>query len=206
MVYPDRLLPNPTFSCIDFDKVIGLADLVLVRHTDTTDIWDERGTLIAKHVAFQTDRLHDYSTSLLGEFEPEDIGWKFTSGSQFLALWEPGTSVDPPVYPTDVDWVNGRGAFYLLLPACHKISFDLETPGKVERATCYVIHTPIQGNFWHCSLRWMLQDQPVKDWDPEKTSRRVLKKARDFVIKQAKGRDGVPSYKSAPQESYHQLT
>lgn len=198
MEFPERLLPQPHFTFIDFEAV-SRPGLVLTRHTETTDIWDEHNRLKSGHVSFQTDHLHDYSTNLLGHFQADDIHWKWPKDSPFTALWQLGQRVDPPVWLNEVDWVDNRGAFFLAVPDCHQVAFTVETPTGVVQATCYVLHTPVCGNFWHCSLRWLSNEEDVTVWKPN-SRKHILKAARTFIIQHA--RAAQPVYESVPADKY----
>ena len=199
MEFPERLLPQPHFTFIDFEAVPRLW-LVLIRHTETAEIWDEYNRLKSDHVSFQTDHLHDYSTNLLGHFQINDIGWKWPKDSPFTTLWQSGQLVNVPVWPGEVDWINSRGSFFLTVPACYQITFAVETPTGMAQATCYVLHTPICGNFWHCSLRWLFDEDDVTKW-AVKRRKHILKAARTFIIQHAQA--AQPIYEPVSVDAYN---
>lgn len=208
MEYPIRLLPQPHFTLINFEAVSRL-ELVSIHHTETTDIWDENNALKAREVSFNgvTDYIHDYSVNLLGEFQINDIGWKWSKHSQCINPWHPGELVTTPACPGEVELVNNRGAFFLSIPDCYEIPFKVVTPNGIDEAICYVLHTPTCGNFWHCSLRWLAESQSgikedVKNWG-EKERKRILKAARIFIINRASA--FPPTYKAVPKSEYSGL-
>ncbi len=49
---------------------------------------------------------------------------------------------------------------------------------------CKVIHTPINANFWHCSVRWFCDDKDSSEMTKGER-RRVLSTAKTFLIEHA---------------------
>jgi hypothetical protein len=199
MAYPHQLLPEAHYQLLDFSQIRSQS-YFLIRHTDSTNILDPENRVKAENVAFQTDHLRDYSINLLGVFQPVDVGWQFAKESAYLNAWTPGDSAVPlPIIGTDVSFVSSRGSFFLLIDTFHQIQFLIETPTGKQTATCQVLHTPIRGNFWHCSLRWFVDGEDVADWSDTRR-KRVLKAARTFIIQNALLTE--PSYQAVPPPAY----
>ncbi|AQG81017.1 hypothetical protein [Spirosoma montaniterrae] len=203
MSYPERLLPQPTYKQIDFDWVSSRS-YYLVRHTDSTDITTEEGRLKSDYVVLQTDHLRDYSTNLLGEFEPDDVAWNWLKGTTCTQLWSGNCPGQMPTVGTDVEWVAGRGRFYLAIYQHHTFSFPAN--GGTEQITCRVLHTPTNGNFWHCSLRWWWNSEDVAtygdDRQAQKRRRQILSTAKTFITINALLTE--PTYQAVPPEAYQQ--
>lgn len=203
MSYPDRLLPQPHYKFIDFDKVASRS-YHLVRHTDSPNNVNEEERLKADQVVFQTDHLRDYSTNLLGEFAPDDVAWNWLRGTLCTDLWQEGEAGLMPQMEIDVAWVAGRGKFYLAIHQFHTISFPIN--GGTEQITCRVLHTPTRGNFWHCSLRWWWGEEDVDTWVDSKEvkakarRRTILSTARTFIITNAILIE--PPYQAVSPEAY----
>ena len=47
-----------------------------------------------------------------------------------------------------------------------------------------LLHTPINANYWHFSLRWFCDGEDVLGWT-EKKRRRILTAAKTFIIERA---------------------
>ncbi|MEY4903897.1 MAG: hypothetical protein RLZZ292_1712 [Bacteroidota bacterium] len=188
LIYPKRLLPTASFDLIDFDTYPSNA--ILIRHTEQKAIWDENNELGSEHLAAQTDHLKDYSTNLLGTFLLEDIRYKIlktsASATYFMALCQPIQAFNPqiPIYQQDFTIELERGYFLLRTDALHKktIRYD-EIEG--EEFTCAVIHTPINANIWHCSLRWFSKNGEDSSVLSKSQRRRMLGAAKSYIIKNA---------------------
>jgi hypothetical protein len=196
--YPERLLPRPIYRKIDFESAERNA-LFLVRHTDDADLLSENGQLKSEHVAYQTDHLRDYSTNLLGEFHRDDVHWQWPKYSEYLREWEEGTSVPVPTYPDQVSLNKDRGVFFLRISEFHNRKFTVETPKGQLTATCQVVHTPTRGNFWHCSLRWIVNGQDVIE-NTQGERKRILKEARHVIINRASL--NLPDYEPISPDNY----
>ncbi|MCU0338505.1 MAG: hypothetical protein MUE30_01365 [Spirosomaceae bacterium] len=181
--YPDYLLPRPEYQLIVFgDETPALPTHFLIRHTETEDIKDEFGNLRSDCVAFQTDHLHDYSTNLLGIFQIEDLRWKWLKGTICGDLWTIGEDGLQPVLEQDVTITENRGAFFLKIKELHQQLFDLPAPVEnTEKVECHVLHTPTRANFWHFSLRWIIEGEDTTNWE-KKRRRKVLETARSIII------------------------
>jgi hypothetical protein len=203
MLYPERLLPQSNYKQIDFSLVVSRS-YYIVRHTKSERITDEEGRLNEADVVLQTDHLRDYSTNLLGQFQPADTGWNWLKGTVCTDLWQSGEPGFIPVLGTDVEWIEERGQFFLAIYMFHNVVLPVD--GGEGNITCRVIHTPTRSNFWHCSLRWWLDDnqEDVAQWGDDKAAikrrRRILSTARTFIITNAILTE--PPYQSIPPEAY----
>lgn len=199
MHYPTTLLPETSYRILQFDDLPP--NLYLVRHTETIDILDEYGGLKSECVALQTDHLRDYSTNLLGEFAPEDCRLQLLKTgpnySQLRDLWQEETPVLTPSDGVDFDLSLERGWFFLKVDDFHQASFGTVSKDLPVLPTCTVLHTPINCNYWHCSLRWILQGV---DLETVKGNKYVLKLARSFIIENAIFNE--PAYQALPPEVY----
>ena len=183
--YPYSLLPQPNYQFIEFSKDKLEDSHFLARHTEEQNNQDEFGNLKASCVAFQTDHLHDYSINLLGTFKPDDLKWKWIKGTVCVELWLLGTEGIMPVLEQDVIINEERGAFYLNISQLHLQSFELPSPTtNTEKMDCLILHTPTKANFWHFSLRWIVQGEDTTNWET-KRRRKVLETARSVIISKA---------------------
>ena len=103
----------------------------------------------------------------------------------FTHLWYEKTEVNSvPQYTIDFDIVENRGVIFLRIGALNNVvlnNFDDSLPSK---PVCKVIHTPINVNFWHCSLRWFCNDKDSTEMSKSER-RRVLSAAKTFLIEHA---------------------
>jgi hypothetical protein len=185
MNYPSRLLPQPNYKHIDFNQ--KHQNCFLLRHTETQNIKDEFGKLRADCLAAQTDHLKDYSTNLFPNFILEDAKIRILKSENFgyfTQLWNDDILNNMPQHPIDFEIAENRGLFFLRIGEINYIvlnNFDDSLPSK---PVCRVIHTPININFWHCSLRWFCNDKDSSEMTKSER-RRVLSAAKTFLIEHA---------------------
>lgn len=181
--YPMRLLPQQHYTKIGWDD--SIAELYLVHFTTSKDLIDPttrklRASLVVK----QTDHMRDYSNSLLGIFKVEDVYWavqKCPSKDYFLKEWTPGKEVICPSVPSEFKKDDSRGYFFLKVGNCHNETIEF---GEDIKPVCVFLHTPVNSNFWHISLRWYLGGKDSGDLQGSKR-RLVLSSAKSFVIEKA---------------------
>ena len=182
MEYPTRLLPQLHYKRIDFDE--KHQNCYLLRHTDSKNIKDEFGKLRSDCLAAQTDHLRDYSTNLLSYFTVEDAKirlFKSENFPYFMQLWQ-GNNLDyTPQYVLDFERTEDRGAFFLRIGDLNDAIFSNFDDTLRSNPVCKVLHTPINANFWHCSIRWFLDGIDTLDMT-KSDRRRILSVAKTFLI------------------------
>lgn len=208
MDYPERLLPVATYHKIRFTAAHN--SCWLVRHTSDRDIWDEFGGLKHDAVTPQTDHLRDFSTNILGEYQPDDVYFHIIKPSQpslvydsLMAEWEEGNVVAVPEWPQDFGYDAGRGRYFLNVGRFHEKEFLTYDDSTGVKPVCKVLHTPINANFWHCSLRWFYNGIDTMGWDkgPEKKQRRrILETAKSYIKEQAEREE--PTYEAVAPTDY----
>lgn len=186
MSYPNRLLPQPNY--IKISNCTELLNCFLIRHTSSKEVIDiVTNKLKQELVVLQTDHLRDYSNNLLGIFELDDIYWSIQANEnkeRLIASWENGVEVTVPAVPFDFSVDYSRGYFFLEISKCHEkvVPFEDATSTVVK---CILIHTPINSNFWHFSLRWLCDGVDSTKLENKTKRRRFLAAARIFIIEKA---------------------
>jgi len=111
--------------------------------------------------------------------------------------------VSKPIVGVDVVRNSERGRFFWRLTDLNGVELqatDLNGDGKPLVFTGRVIHTPMNGNFWHCSVRWFLGELDSKQL-PGKTFSRFMKStARAFLRQNALSAE--PPYQALDPETY----
>lgn len=185
MKYPITLLPQPNYTPILFNE--NHQNCFILRHTESQNNRDEFGKLDASCLAAQTDHLKDYSTNLSPNFALEDAKIRLLKGenfSYFTQLWH-GVPINLiPRYPIDFDIENNRGMFFLRIGDINGAIFNDFDDNLPSKPVCKVIHTPTNSNFWHCSIRWFLDNKDTIDMSKNER-RRILSIAKTFLIEQA---------------------
>ncbi len=201
MDYPNRLLPVATHHKILFTSAHN--GCWLVRHTSDDDIWDEFGGLKDEAVTIQTDHLRDYSTNVLGEYQPNDVYFHILKVSPvhgvLMAEWNEGNAVDSPEWPQDFGYDDGRGYYFLNVGKFQGVEFVAYSDSTGVKPVCKVLHTPINANFWHCSLRWFYDGIDTIEWE-KKRRRRILETAKSYIKEQAKRTE--PIYEAVASSDY----
>ena len=184
MEYPAHLLPLKNYKIIDFDKA-NLGFGYLVRHTDDTDIRDAYGHLKGELIAIQSDHLRDYSTNLLGIFQLSDLQWQFKRETPCTLLWYPGDEAHRPTEQEVTLITQKRGCFFLNIATFNQARFSTKVEQEGEQQiACKIIHSPVKSNFWHCSLRWLCNDQGSHEWNKGKMNR-MKAYIRSFISQKA---------------------
>ncbi len=196
-VFPDRLLPKKNYKKIPVKTLLN--EGVLLRHTEGKDIINpEDGLVKAEKIASPTKRMTDLSTNLIGVFLPEDRYIKIereAKNGYFLRLWEEGTEVITPQFPEDFIIDENRGYFLLKIKDLHNKALEFEYNGEKLKGICKIIHTPMNWNFWHFSIHWLLEGKGDLDALPKinkrqkfflHSSRRLLAKIAFWEIETLK--------------------
>ncbi|CAN5176735.1 hypothetical protein BH23BAC1_BH23BAC1_50220 [soil metagenome] len=186
MNYPNRLLPQPNFKIIHWDEL--LKNHYLIHYTPTKDLIDpETKKLKIEYVVRQTNHLRDYSNNLLGVFLVEDIFWvpvkKSPKVDYFGAAWKDNTPVLTPNIPEDYIKDEERGYFFMKISDCHSEIVEFND-GTFASPECIVLHTPINANFWHFSLRWLFEGKDLQKWSGA-IERRMRTSAKAFILEKA---------------------
>jgi hypothetical protein len=184
MSYPIHLLPNKHFNRIGWHKELN--NHYLIRYTYNQDFIDDDGKLKPSSLVPQTDHLRDFSTSLLGKFDIDDIYLKIIGDNElyFLADWEEGTEVKIPSFNEDFSIELTRGRFFFCIGDLHNVELSKYEDKTEVIPFCSVIHTPINCNFWHFSIRWFHNGVDLISWTKDKR-RRILSSAKAFLIERA---------------------
>ena len=201
MDYPKRLLPVATYHKIEFSAIHS--GCWLVRHTEDKEIWDEFGDLKGEAVTPQTDHLRDYSTNLLGEYEPDDVYFHIIKESSLynilIAEWDEDDAIAIPIWPQEFGYEVERNRYFLNVGRFHEVELLAFDDSTGVKPVCKVIHTPINANFWHCSLRWFHDGVDTIGWEKKKR-RRILETAKSFIKEQAERTE--PIYEAVAPTDY----
>jgi hypothetical protein len=187
MEYPTRLLPQPNYKHILFEE--KHQNCFILRHTDSQDIKDEFGYLRSECLVAQTDHLKDYSTNLLPYFTLNDVKIRLLKSEDFdyfTQLWHYNNLNKTPQYHIDFDVVENRSLFFFRVGDIHQVIFNGFDDSLPAKPMCRIIHTPINANFWHCSVRWFFNDKNLSDTEMTKgQKKRILSLAKAFLIERA---------------------
>lgn len=204
LFYPDYLLPQANFCYINQD----LSDKYLVRHTNSKDFIDiQTNKLLVEHLCSPKEQLQDLSTNLLSNFTIQDIEIELIdeggNKAYFQEYWKEGVRIDKlPIHEKDFKFNKNRGYFFLSINQINGKPQPYTIAGKDGfYATCQVIHTPTNTNFWHFSLRWF--DREGKDLREVSGSfkNRLFSSARTMVSELAEY-EQIPNYELLTESFY----
>lgn len=185
--YPERLLPKANYHYIE--DFVPLSGHYLQRwmSPDWEVEYDEGDPVIAGDtIQIASGHIADFSTNLIGVFLPEDRAFQLTPlglekfGSLFIVVEDVSAPQSPDyTYQPDlkqlflnIGKITGKAAIY---------NKGEETELK---AICTPKHTPIKGNFWHVSLRWINGEGDALN-QKGKWKRRMLTNARTIIAEHA---------------------
>jgi len=203
MSYPAHLLPAINYKKIDFDAT-ERRNRYLVVYTDDKNIIDPRTERPRVDILPEaTERFRDFSTNILGLFEPIDVKWHWQgerAGYYTHEEWEEGRSVPPPMLGTDVYEDHARGFYFWRLTDLHNFSGKANEGEKDEFPFVgKVVHTPMNGNFWHCSLRWYTEGKDSKQMTKGQL-RRIMSIAKSYLLE--KIITEIPAYQALDPDKY----
>ncbi len=69
----------------------------------------------------------------------------------------------------------------------------------IDKVVSKILHTPLEGNYWHCSLRWYLDDKDSEELSKSQ-SRQVWEQARSYIITKAIFEE--PFFEEIPDNMY----
>ena len=162
----------------------------------------EDGSIDPSQLIVQSrEELRDYSTNLIGTFLPDDRNFLFTDQGKMKYLgdlWTPGELVEPP---SDQDYLYSTesGQLFLLVGAILGHSISFMRGDETFTAVCQVLHTPVPGNFWHFSLRWITDEGDVI-YQKGKWRKRLFSAARNMIVEKASL--NIPNLTVIPEQFY----
>ncbi len=200
MSYPSYLLPTPLHKFIAIEDFI--LDEYLIRHTPNSDNRDlTSGKLRIECIVLQTDHLKDYSNKLFGHFTIDDIFWGVVNceRKQYLGdLWVENSEVLAPSIPDEISRFEERGYFFIPIYKIHNKQVSYEDETKVT-IVGMVFHTPTNSNFWHFSIRWLINGKEMEKW-PNSIKNRMKATGKAFLQEIAIFE--VPKSTPIPEELY----
>jgi hypothetical protein len=188
--YPIEILPNPSYKLIGCD----LTNHYLIRYTDTRSrselVESSTGFVKTKYIGSPRTKLIDLSTSILGvyKFEHTEIYFTDESNDRFTEYCEPDIEPVKPLYNEDFLLNTNRGHWLINIGEIHNTSVDYTIGEHSHQAVCKIVHTPTRGNFWHFSVRWLLEEEYWNSLDPNGKkgwSKRLAHEARTHLQKYA---------------------
>jgi hypothetical protein len=102
----------------------------------------------------------------------------------FLADWEEGASVRVPTINEDFCTDPTRGFFFFCIGDLQNVQLRQYEDKTEVIPICSIIHTPVNCNFWHFSIRWFHDGVDLLSWSKDKR-RRILSSAKAFLIERA---------------------
>ncbi|MEK7253729.1 MAG: hypothetical protein AAB316_03225, partial [Bacteroidota bacterium] len=142
----------------------------------------------------------DFSTNLLGTFQPEDRCWTFIARQEYFGeAWQEGEEVEIPT-GDECERQEKRGAFYLKAGELDKQEAEYLVNGTEKiKAVCHIIHTPVRCNFWHFSVRWL--PEKAEAMPTSKSVKNMLKtQVRRLILENAVLK--APEFSAVPLEKY----
>jgi hypothetical protein len=184
MKYPTEILPCPDYKLIECD----LSNLTLVRSfmsiENEQDIDSSTGNINIKLIAHPTENINDYSTNLLGIFELSHLKIALTaSGKELYSCYcRPNEEIEPPIFQLHYSIDDERKYFTIKISDIINLKIPYKYNEQEMKASCIICHSPMRWNYWHFSLRWLLQngewlhEVPKKGWTRKiaSTSRAIL--------------------------------
>ncbi len=205
MDYPLEILPNPTYKIIDCD----LRNYYLLRFTNTSDleeIWDkETNTIKLEHIYSPSIRVSDLSMNLLGIFKTSYIFLAFTDegAAKYMNECLPDEQIEPPIFQTDYFQNTNRHYWCIQIHHLANERFEYKIGNDTFVVTCLIVHTPMQWNFWHISLRWRLDAGLLEDLgenQKKKIAKRMEHTVKSRIVQFARIEE--PAHEILPQECY----
>ncbi len=186
MTYPNELLPQSNYKLIDFGSTdCKFERLVLCRQTkdsDFTDI-DSDGLEIIKldYISIETDHLRDFSTNLFGVFNENHFGIEWikndAKNDRMFDHWNKENEIILPKFNFHFVINQNKKAFYLKL---RDFQNKIIPNDQDDEILSKVIHTPCNSNFWHFSIRWLINGIDSSEL-PKSKRRSVLSIARTQI-------------------------
>ncbi len=95
--------------------------------------------------------------------------------------------------PSDlIEYNNQKWYFFLKLSDFNDVHLD-------EKIQIKVFHTPIEVNFWHCSIRWFFDNQDSSTLTKSQ-SKKIWERARSYIIMMAIFEE--PFFEEIPEKFY----
>lgn len=158
--YPRKLLPQPKYKSIE----CNLGKYHLVRHFNTNGmndaIEDATNKIKNKYICHPSGNIKDLSTNLVGRFKLKHLKIELTEKGKksFNVYCEPDFDVDLPVYDEDFVLNKDRDKWFLPINYIENTEVDYNIAGVPYKAKCIIVHTPMKWNFWHYSIKWILDE------------------------------------------------
>ncbi|MGI4805922.1 MAG: hypothetical protein ACRYFL_14240 [Janthinobacterium lividum] len=190
-IYPLILLPKEHYKKIECD----VSDFYLIRHFDIdpdVQVINELGHLSDEYICKSPEHIKDLSTSLFGHFLPSHTKIKLTKkGASEYEECCPNFQGVPLKF--NDDYVNDELRRYWLisLSVLKSMNIDIIHDGKKIQANSYIVHTPMKWNFWHYSIRWLVDGQELltnvkyTNSGQRAISQRIGAKARSIIAQNA---------------------
>jgi len=182
MNYPSHLLPHT-----DYKRIVWSDDLLflyLIRHTSGGNLcFPDTRQINPDKIEFQSDHLRDLSTNLFGIFKIEDIYISVTNSS-FFEYWEEGTPVSSPQYDLDFCKENNRGFFLFCIKDIVNSRIETRLNDNELVLNYRVVHTPTKCNFWHFSIRVILNDVNVDSLNISSNQKRKIWRTAKIMLTQ----------------------
>lgn len=203
MKYPEHLLPQKEYKCIDGDiSEFYLIRFIPSKHKD--DYWDEdTDTINVRRICSPRENIYDLSTNLLGIYKKDDIYIELTiEGKEIYNHYCECDEVIQgiPVYEEHFELEKERPFFFMKIGDIIDRQASYENPvSRIEYVgNSEVKHTPMKWNFWHFSIRW---DIAPEEGFSKNMQRRLADEARATIAHFCKKE--VKSFPIIAQEAYH---
>ena len=204
MNYPLEILPNENFTYISCD----LSEYHLIRNTPYKPILFTQELFPPEFL--KSDALPDFSTSLFGIFDANHSKIKLIrdEGTKIYGNYcEPNVSIIPPTFKIHFEYDETKYCYILNVFDFHEKEIKIEFNNQIFEAVYHVVHTPMQWNFWHFSIRCYIKSinsywhQIGDDNKDKKKIDKLLSTDFKSLIKQ-KFKTKMPLKKDLPKTHY----
>lgn len=204
LVYPKRLLPDSSYHYIA-DSDLASIKTLLARFTREQFNNDTPRSQLITLIAPNSNHLIDLSVNLMGIFLEEDIFIQIEKEQEnylhFVSPWDGVTGMRDltPRFMME----RSRGCFYFAIEhLTEPFEFeriDLNNNQNVQyKITPLISHKPVNTNFWHCEISWLVNDNQLADTSPKSLKRDILSFLKDKLTEMNQGysdcSDAVPEF------------
>lgn len=206
MIYPTELLPQRHFKIIDFaNDDCKFEKLVLCRITKDSDFTeldsDDSAVIKYDYISIELDHLRDFSTNLLGVFNQNHfkIEWikPKAKDDKMFEIWDKKNENICPVFQIHFVIKLKQSAFFLKLSDFQNKNIPNDQNDEIISK---VIHTPCNSNYWHFSIKWLINGIDSSEL-PKSKRRSVLSIARTQIS--LLGLKVTPEFNLIESKCYH---
>jgi hypothetical protein len=154
--YPVEILPSANKKHIECDT----SNYYFLRNIDLVKdipIWNELGQLNANYFCNPSHNIRDFSVSLAGHFKVDHTKIRLThKGKTDFGECDPNFQGSPPVKTIDYNLNDSALYWSIMVSLMNNVVAKIKRGDDDVSAVSYIKHTPMKWNFWHFSIRWLV--------------------------------------------------